>query len=477
MAGDSYERAKDDRDTESTPAAEPPAGVGPGAPALLAVPESRGHRIWVRVILVLATLLAIFAIFAIWANRQLMNPTNWANTSTQLLQKQTIRTAVAGYLVDQLYANVDVEGELKSGLPKELAPLAGPLSGGLHNLAEQGAERALEIPRVQDAWKNANRAADQALVTVVNGGGSRVKINGGTVSLNLRQIVADLADRLGLPSGIAEKLPASVANLKVVTSSQLGLVRNLAKALHALAVLLVILVVALYALAVFLAHGHRRRTLMWVGWGFVFAGLLVLLGRRIGQGQIVSAITTDAAIEPAANDAYSVATSLLVQTASASIIIGIPVILSAWFAGPARWAVAGRRFLAPHFRERPALAYWITAALLALVFIWGPIPATRNPLEMLVFTILAFVGAHVLRNQIAEEFPDAESISWRASMSEVAHSLGQKVSRARAATAPAAATAGDTSVAAELERLVALRDSGALTNEEFAAAKRDLLAS
>ena len=168
---------------------------------------------------------------------------------------------------------------------------------------------------------------------------------------------------------------------------------------------------ALYALAVFLAHGHRRRTLMWVGWSLVFAGLLVLLGRKIGQGQLVSAITTDASIEPAANDAYSVATSLLVQVASASIIIGIPVILSAWFAGPARWAVAGRRFLAPHFRERPGLAYWITAALLALVFIWGPIPATRNPLEMLLFTILAFVGAHVLRNQIAEEFPDAESIS------------------------------------------------------------------
>ena len=167
--------------------------MGPGAPALLAVPESRAHRIWVRVILVLATLLAIFAIFAIWANRQLMNPTNWANTSTALLQKQTIRTAVSGYLVDQLYANVDVEGELKSGLPTQLAPLAGPLSGALHNLAEQGAERALEIPRVQDAWKNANRAADQALVTVVNGGGSRVQINGGTVSLNLRQIVADLA--------------------------------------------------------------------------------------------------------------------------------------------------------------------------------------------------------------------------------------------------------------------------------------------
>jgi hypothetical protein len=363
----------------------------------------------VRVIVALATVLAVFSIFAIWANRQMMNPSNWAKTSTALLQKQTIRTAVSGYLIDQLYANVNVENELKSGLPTQLAPLAGPISGALHNLAEQGAEKALEVPRVQAAWENANRAADQALVTIVKGGGSRVQINGGTVSLNLHQIVADLAARLGLPTGVAEKLPPSVANLKIVTSSQLGLVRTLAKALHALALLLTIVTFALYVLAMFLSRGYRRRTLILVGSSLVFAGLIVILGRKIGQGQLVSALTHDASIEPAANDAYSVATSLLVQVASASIIIGIPVIASGWLAGPARWAVAARRFLAPHFRTHTGLPYWIVAGLLVLVFIWGPIPATRNPLEMLIFTILALVGAHVLRGQIAEEFPDAHA--------------------------------------------------------------------
>jgi hypothetical protein len=400
---------KDGGDLQSgaSPASSATAGDQPRGAAGDKGAGGRAHLIWVRVILVLATVLAIFAIFAIWANRQLLNPTNWSKTSTALLQKQTVRTALSGYLIDQLYANVDVSGQLKSGLPPQLQALAGPLSGALHNLAEQATERALATPQVQGIWENANRAADQTLVTIVKGGGSRVQINGGTVTLNLREVVADLAQRLGLPAGVAEKLPASVANLKVITSDQLGLVRNLAKALHALSVLLVILALALYALAMFLARGYRRSVLIWVGSSFVFAGLIVLVGRKIGQGQLVSAITSDASIEPAVNDTYSVATSLLVQVASASIIIGIPVILSGWFAGPARWAVSGRRFLAPHFRERPGLAYWITAGLLALVFIWGPIPATRNPWTMLLFTILAFVGAHVLRGQIAEEFPDA----------------------------------------------------------------------
>jgi len=456
----------------SSGAAAQPDGTG----AVAGVPAGRAHRRWVQAILVFATVLAVFAIFAVWANRQLLNPSNWARTSTSLLQKETIRTALAGYLVDQLYANVDVAGELKSGLPTQLKPLAGPISGGLHGLAEQGAEKALATTQVQDIWSRANRAADQTLVTIVAGGGKRVQIQGGTVSLNLRQIVADVAQRLGLPSSVAEKLPASVANLKVVTSKQLGLVRTLAKALHALSVWLVIIVLALYTLALFLARGYRRRTLMWVGLSLVSAGVLALLARKAGQGQLVSAITTDASIEPAANDAYSVGTSLLAQVATSVIIVGIPVIVAAWFAGPTRWAVAGRRFLAPHFRKHPELAYWITAVLLVLLFIWEPIPATGNPWWMLLFIVLFFVGAHVLRGQIAEEFPDAEAITLRASVREYASNVGGKVSRARSATAPAAGS-GDTSTAAELERLAVLHDRGSIDDDEYTAAKRQVLSA
>ena len=449
---------------------------GARRPAAAAPTDTRARRIWVRAILALATLLAVLAIFAIWANRQLLNPSNWANTSTELLQKSTIRSALSSYLIDQLYANVDVTGEIKSGLPTRLAPLAGPISGALHAVAEEASKRALATPQVQNVWRRANHAADQTLVTIVNGGGRRVQIRGGTVSLNLREIVADLARRLGLPADVAAKLPASVANLKVVTSKQLGLVRNLAKALHALAVVLVTIVCALYFLALWLARGRRRRTLMLIGSSLVLAGLVVLIARSIARGQLVSAITSDAGIQPAAGDAYSVATSLLVQVAGASIIIGLPLIAAAWLAGPARWAIAARRFLAPHLRERPALAYWITAGLLALLFIWGPIPSTRYPLTMLLYAILAFLGAHVLRGQIAEEFPDAPLVSWRAGLGQYAHAVGATIARARAAAAPSAAAAAP-SKAAELERLVALLDRGAITAEEYEAAKRELFAS
>jgi hypothetical protein len=453
---------EDPADAPTVESAAPPAKL------------SRARRIWLWIILGLATLLTILAIFSIWADRQLLNPTNWSNTSTELLQKPTVRSAISAYLVDQLYANVDVPKQLESGLPKELKPLSGPVSGALHNLAEEGAEKALESPRLQDVWRRANHAADETLVRIVDGGGPRVQIEGGTVSLNLRQIVAELAHRLGLPESVADKLPASVANLKVVTSEDLGLVRNMAKALHALAVWLTIIVVALFALAIYIAPGARRRTLGWCGWSLVLSGVVVIIGRKIGQGQLVGAVTNDASIQPAASDSYEVATSLLVQVASASIIIGIPVILSAWFAGPQRWAVAGRRFLAPHFAARPPLAYLLTAGLLAILFLWGPIPATRNPLTMLLFTVLSFLGAHLLRRQILEEFPGAEPISIRAALGERARAVSERVGRLRRSSTGQGG-GGDSKVA-ELERLAALHERHALDDEEYAEAKKAVLA-
>ena len=91
----------------------------------------------------LATVLAVLAIFAVWADRQLLEPRNWADTSSKLLQRRTIRDALSAYLVEQLYTRVDVPGEIQSGLPSKLRPLGGPIAGALHDVAESAAGRML----------------------------------------------------------------------------------------------------------------------------------------------------------------------------------------------------------------------------------------------------------------------------------------------------------------------------------------------
>jgi hypothetical protein len=399
-----------------TPADAAPGDAGPGgaAPGDLggdaprpadAPPAARGRRILVQVLVWGTTLLAVLAIFAVWANRQLLNPDNWANTSTKLLQNAQVREATSNYLVDQLYANVNVSQELSAKLPPQLQPLAGPIAGAIRNLANETALRALTNARVQEAWKKANRAADQTFVSIVEGGKGAVSTNGGEVSLNLASITAEISNRLGLPN-VSSKLPPNVANLKILKSNQLKFVQDAGKALKGLALLLTIIVPLLYALAIFLARGRRRRTLMSVGAAIIFAGVLVLAGRAILESGVTNSLVKVEANRPAVTAVMSIATGMLSEIAGAFVIVGIPLIAAGWFAGPARLAVKARRAIAPFLREQPGWTFGIVAFIMLLIFIWGPIPATHKPAGIIVFLALALFGTEVLRRQTAVEFPD-----------------------------------------------------------------------
>jgi hypothetical protein len=385
--------------TTAVPAVETGAHPGP----------TRGRRIQVNALIGLSTVLLIIGIFAVWANRLLFSPDNWAKTSTQLLQNPTIRSSTANYLVDQLYANVDIAGQISSALPPRLQPLAAPVAGALRTGAVQAVELALTRPRVQDLWAQANRAADKTFISVVEGGKGNVGINQGAVTLNLGAILDNVASRLGLPSDLSSKLPPNVANLTVFKSNQLKAVQNGGNAVKSLALWLTIIPGLLYVLAVFLAKGNRRRTLMSVGLSGILAGAVVLLGREILKNQISGALTSDASVQPTIKAVIAITSSILVDTAGACIFAGALFVIAGWFAGPARPAYAARRWLAPFLRAHHAETYAITLALLALLFVWDPIPATGKPAGIIVFTALGLIGTEVLIRQTKREFPGAAS--------------------------------------------------------------------
>ena len=259
-------------------------------------------------------------------------------------------------------------------------------------------------PRVQELWRQANRGADQTLVAVVEGKEGTVAINKGEVSLNLATVVKEVGKRLGLPD-VSSKLPPSAAHLRIMKSDQIGFVQNIGNALKGLALVFTILVPLLYALAIVLARGFRRRTLMSVGIAAVITGIVVLVGRGIIISQVTNSLVKAESVRPAAHAVLSIATLRLSEIAGAFIVVGVPLIAAAWFAGPARLAVSGRRSIAPFLREHADWTYGITAAVMALIFIWDPIPATGKPAGIIIFLALALLGTYLLRRQTAEEFP------------------------------------------------------------------------
>jgi Short C-terminal domain len=429
----------------------------------------RPHRKTVALLLVAATVLTFVAIFSFWVNRQAMNTDNWVDTSSELLENDEIQTQLATFLVTQLYANVDVEAELREALPPEASALAGPAAGGLRQLAQQVAERALTTPQIQAIWAEANRAAHEQFLTVVGGGGPVVSTGEGEVTLQLGAVVTQIGEQVGVPADLTAKLPEDAGTLKVLDSEQLSTAQEVAQAIRRLPVILTALLILLYGGAIYLARNRRREAVRATGFGFIVAGALALLVRELVGGAVTGSLAKTASVEPAVEASWDIGTSLLVTVAVSAIAFGLLAVVGAWLAGGTAPATALRREAAPYFRERQAAAYGVAAAIWLALIAWAPIAAFRKPFGILLFAVLFAVGTEALRRQAIREFPDEPRGRLGSRLRGV---LGERVG------AQARTPGGGTSAQhlEQIERLSALRREGALTEAEFEAQKQAVLA-
>src|SRR4029079_16315977 len=98
--------------------------------------------------------------------------------------------------------------------------------------------------------------------------------------------------------------------------------------------------------------------------------------------------------------------SLLAQSAVAGIFVGLVTVLAMWFSGPGARATAGRRWLAPAFRDHPLVVHATLAVVLPLFLACEPVGATDRFLAVVILVTLAFVGLEILRRQTVRDFPN-----------------------------------------------------------------------
>ena len=337
------------------------------------------------------------AILAVWANRQLLNTDNWTEASTELLASPQIRDRTAVFLVDELYANVDVEAQVAAALPPRAQGLAGPAAAALRPPAEDVVRTMLSRPRAQQLWEDANREAHELLLKVLEGGGDIVSTTGGVVVLDLHELLRETQERVGLGARVGAALPADAGQVTVLRSDQLDAAQDGLRLLRALPIVLVVLSLLLFAAALFVAPARRRETVRAFGIGLIFAGAAALAAAALLGDAVVDAVTRSEAGVPAAEDVWTIATSLLVQAAGAAIFYGAVLLFGAWLGGPTRPAVAVRRAVAPYVRD-PLPAYAGFAVLMAIVVLWwAPTPAFRNPVTAIILVILLAGGFEALR--------------------------------------------------------------------------------
>ncbi len=494
---------------------------------------ARPHRVWVRLLTVLVGILTVLAILTTWVDRQVFDTPQWGETSVELLKNPEIQSAVANYAVDELYANVDVNAELKKLLPGDLKDLSGIAAGGLRQVADQGAKKALETSQVQAAWQKANETAHKALIDVLEDRSDVLRTSGGQVQLELRPLIIEIASQVGLQKQAEQNIPASVGNIHIVDSEELATAQQVTKLIHGTALISSLLAMVLLGLAVFLSPGYRWMTFIWLGVALIIAAAIVLILRPVA-GDIVVERLAAVEIQPAARAAWDIGTELLHSIAWTVIWSAVVLFAVAFLVSPARPAESTRRFLAVPFGRFPVPVFGLLA-IVAFVFLITGADHSRVFFLRLMIVILAGIGVWAFRRQLVIEYPDADLEGLRdfgdraagsardlwngplRGFTRIFGSRGDEAGSGPAAPAPAVDAGGEPAAAPGaasepvteaigesepapeappapsgeaptgvlpastadrfelLERLGKLRDSGILSEEEFTAEKRRIL--
>jgi hypothetical protein len=340
--------------------------------------------------------------------RQALSTDNWTSASSRLLENNDIRNAISVYVVDQLYENVDVGKALQDRLPPATKQLGPPLAAALEPALVRTTDQLLGRPRVQQLWKNANRRAHQLFIAVLDGKKGVLTTTNGNVVLNLRPILEQLVERTGIGERVLQRLPPDAGQIVVMKGTQLETARRAVKVVRVMSYFLAFLVMALFAAAIYIATGRRRKMLLYSGLSLLVVGLIVLIVRRFAGNYLVDALTSNPDAKRPVSAAWAIGTELLRNVGFNILVYGGLIVLGAWLAGPSRPAVALRRSSAPTMRAHPAFIFGLVAAVFLIVLVTGPTDGSRV-FPLLVLFAAALFGAELLRRQTEREFSSAEA--------------------------------------------------------------------
>ena len=364
-------------------------------------PRTRTILAWV--LFALGTLIIFVGSLTVWVRRQALDTDAFVRTSSDVLEDDDVRAALSVYIVDQLYANADPQAALEQRLPTNLQGLAGPIAGALRQPAVEGVDRFLQRPRVQATWEELSRVTHQELLAVLeNETRGNITTGEGTVTLHLNTLIANIGQELGFGENLAARLPPDSGQIVLLQSDQLEAAQTGVKAIKWMSWLVILIAFACYAAAIWLARG-RREMLRNVGIALLLVGILLLVVRRVVGNYIVDALASGESVRDAVGSAWIIGTSLLSEVAWALIVYGVVILIGTWLAGLSRYASRFRGFIGPTLRDRPGLVWGALGGVFLLLVLWGPVPALRNWLGVLILAGLIALGFEAFRRVVIGE--------------------------------------------------------------------------
>lgn len=323
--------------------------------------QTGSHGGWWRVpivaiCLVLVGVLAPLSIVATWAHDEVSDTDRYVETVAPLADSPEVQAAVTARLTDRIMGLLDVEAVTKDaidalaarGLRQRavagLTALSGPLTQGVENFVGTQVGRIVASDEFADAWAQANRVAHTQMVAVLTGEtGEAVQVSGGTVQLNLGEVIDRVKERL-VDAGftLASRIPQVSAEVTLFQSADLARAQTAFRLLDAAARALPI--VALVLLGIAIAVSRRRRRTLTIG-ALVIAGSMLALGAALNLFRIayLDAVPSDAIPADAAAVIFDEIVNFIRLNLRALLVISLAVAFVAWVSGPEQAPAAVRR--------------------------------------------------------------------------------------------------------------------------------------
>nr|WP_329911550.1 hypothetical protein [Streptomyces sp. SP18BB07] len=320
------------------------------------VRHRRLRKAGAALLLVVTLLLAPLAVVAAWVEDTVADTDRYVETVAPLASDPAIQHVVIERLTDEVVKNVDVKAVTDAltkvladnGAPPQVVAGAGALDGPLrsvvHTVVERNVTRVITSEFFQQVWEGANRRAHAAVVHMLTGEREgALRATGDTIQLDVGAVVDQVRERL-VDAGFdkAAAIPDSDRTITLFHTDELGKAQDGMRLLNILGTWLPVITIALAALAVWTAPGHRAMLLI------TALGISVMMGVLLVALAVVRRVYLDAVpaatLPPdAAAAVFDTFLRFLRDSTRTLLVIFLATALAAYLYGPgrvARWVRA-----------------------------------------------------------------------------------------------------------------------------------------
>lgn len=321
-------------------------------------PRQRWRTILAVVLIVVACVLAPLSVVAVWTKNQVTNTDRYVRTMAPLAGDPAIQNALANRITARIFDSIDVQGLTdqavdvlaRQGLPParvaQLRSLEQPIVNGIESFTRSQVGKITGSAAFATAWVQVNRVAHDALVKAMTGkGGGAVTISNDTVTLDLGPLIHTVKQQLSASGfNLAAKIPETNATFVLFESAAITKAQGGFNLLNQVGIWLPVMVLALIALGVYVAVGHRR-ALLGASLG-VAAGMIVLaLGLAIFRSVYLNGLPASVSHDAAAV-LYDTLVRFLRLGLRAVLVLALVVAIGAFLTGPSVTATRSRDGLA-----------------------------------------------------------------------------------------------------------------------------------